>query len=360
VRSVLGRKWWDKNNVDIRLLIDPDEKQVNRNTALRFAERGKIRKLRGLHAKMYIVDDRVLLTSANLTFAGFARRHEAGVVLSGKAATSAISLFNLWWSSATDFPTASVLRLPRRRPQVAGEDDVPDLPEPIELPSDPGDFGGENFSAEFGDYGEFLRCYKDLVRAYSSLTRVWPEMPLYLETDAFLDYLFHHEGQPSHDFTRMPTRELTSKQQAAEIRRYALKFQAWAKTRNEDRRWRLSNTKTIHRLLSPRRIKQLRRPEIRGVASRLNCMNDRRVLDRFMNHPNNSTANVKMAWSTLLHGHLKALPTDEMAACASRLYGFKRSSVQELLGWYFPKRFPLRNQNVNAGLRFLGYDVQPT
>src|ERR1039457_4831542 len=162
VRSVLGRKWWDRNNVDIRLLIDPDEKEVNRDTALRFAEKGKIRKLRGLHAKMYIVDDRVLLTSANLTFAGFARRHEAGVVLSGKAANSAISLFNSWWESAADFPNSGVLGPPRRQLQIAGEDDVPGLPEPMALPPDPGDFGGWAYIAEFGDYGKFLHCYKDL------------------------------------------------------------------------------------------------------------------------------------------------------------------------------------------------------
>jgi len=147
---------------------------------------------------------------------------------------------------------------------------------------------------------------------YSSLTRIWPEMPLYLETDAFLDYLFHHEGQPSHEFTKMPPRELTSTQQASEIRRYALKFQAWAKTRNADRERHLSNARTIHRLLLPKRIKELGPSDILSVASRLNCMGDRRVLDRFINHPRNSSANVRIAWSTLLHGHHGALPTDEI------------------------------------------------
>jgi hypothetical protein len=51
-----------------------------------------IKKHRGFHAKP-IVADRVLLTSANRTFAAFARRHKAGVILQGSAAHSAITLF---------------------------------------------------------------------------------------------------------------------------------------------------------------------------------------------------------------------------------------------------------------------------
>jgi hypothetical protein len=357
---VIGRTWWDEAKIDIRLLVEPDELQVNRDTALRFSEKGKIKKLRGIHAKMYIVDDRVLLTSANLTFAGFAKRHEAGVVLSGKAARSAISLFESWWRLAIDFSNESVLNLPRRQLQIAGEDDRPGLPEPMALPPDPGDFGGETFARTFGDYPEFLRCYDQMVKVYTSTLRVWPEMPLYLETDAFLDYLFHHGLRPSRRFRGVPARPLTSKQQTSEILRHARKFQSWARGRNDDRKWRLSNTRAIRRLLSPGKIAHLSRSDIQDVASRLNCMGDGRVLSRFLQHPKNTTANVRQAWSTLLHGHKKAQPTAEMDSCALRLWGFKRSSVQELLGWYWPTRFPLRNGNVNAGLRFLGYNVRQT
>lgn len=357
MRSVLGRTWWDHDNIDIRLLIDADEKQVNRDTALRFAEKGKIKTLRGIHAKLYIVDNRVLLTSANLTFAGFARRYEAGIVLAERAAISAMSLFESWWSMADDFSIESVLQLPRN--QSHGGDETAGLPAPMDLPPDPGEFGGENFARTFGDYPEFLRCYKQVVSIYNSTPRIWPEMPLYLETDAFLDYLFHHDPRPSRKYADSPRRKLTPARQASEIRQYAIKFQAWAKSRDDDRKWRLSNARRIRRLLSPENIARLSRSDIQEAAGGLNCMADRRVLTRFLNHPRNTTANIKNAWRTLLHGR-KALPTAEMDACASQLWGFKRSSVQELLGWYLPSRFPLRNRNVNAGLRFLGYDVQAT
>jgi PLD-like domain len=355
---VLGRAWWDKDGLDVRLITDPDERQPNRDTALRFAERGKIKTLRGVHAKLYIVDKGVLMTSANLTSAGFSRRHEAGLILKGEAAQSAILLFEKWWDMAIDLSKERVLRLPRRGLLTTGEDARLGLPEPTELPADPGDFGGEVFLGTFGDYPEFLDCYGQLVQAYTSLPRVWPGLPIYLETDAFLDYLYHHDGKPSQKF-KAKRRQLSAKQQEAEIRKYALTFQSWATGRKDDKRWRLSNANAIHHILSPANIDHLDRAKIREVAGRLNCMGDNRVLNRFLKHPRNTTKNVREAWRGLLYGHHKTLPTDEMAACASSLFGFKRSSVQELLGWYWPAKFPLRNLNVDSGLRFLGYDVGP-
>ncbi|HEX4137934.1 MAG TPA: hypothetical protein VHY84_25215 [Bryobacteraceae bacterium] len=46
-----------------------------------------------------------------------------------------------------------------------------------------------------------------------------------------------------------------------------------------------------------------------------------------------------------------------MESCKAALHGFGRSAIQETMGYYFPTDFPLRNQNVNAGLRFFGYRV---
>jgi hypothetical protein len=46
-----------------------------------------------------------------------------------------------------------------------------------------------------------------------------------------------------------------------------------------------------------------------------------------------------------------------METCKADLHGFGRSAIQETMGYYFPKEFPLRNQNVDSGLRFFGYNV---
>ena len=195
VRSVLGRAWWDCPGIDIRLLTDPAEAQLNRDTVLRFAEKGKVKKLRGLHAKLYVVDDSVLITSANLTVAAFSRRHEAGIVLTGAAANSAISLFAGWWSAADEITTETALALPRK--QRNGENEREDLPNAIPLPVDPGDFGGPQFLSLFRDYSAFLDYYREMAAIYASLPRLWRDLPIYLETDAFMDYLYHHDGEPS-------------------------------------------------------------------------------------------------------------------------------------------------------------------
>jgi len=46
-----------------------------------------------------------------------------------------------------------------------------------------------------------------------------------------------------------------------------------------------------------------------------------------------------------------------MSECDGRLRHFGKSSIQELVAFYRPNKFPLRNTNANAGLRFFGYDV---
>ena len=187
--------------------------------------------------------------------------------------------------------------------------------------------------------------------------------------DAFLDYLYHHDGEPSHKFNKIAARSMTATKQRTEIAQYASKFQSWAKRQQKERKekgertdkeHRSESLKTAHRLLSPDNLKHLDRAGIAEVVGVLNCMNvDARVRERFLRSPKNTTKKIRKAWSLLLHNDL-ALPTDQMTVCARSLYGFKKSSVQELLGWYRPKQFPLRNVNVDSGLRFLGYDVPLT
>lgn len=357
IRSVLGRGWWDRPGIDIRLLTDPAEAQINRDTALRFAEKGSIKKLRGLHAKLFVVDDSVLLTSANLTVAAFSRRHEVGVMLTGEAANSAINLFARWWKAAEEVTKEAVLALPRRQLSSAGEDGREDLPDPIPLPNDPGNFGGSQFISRFMDYPEFLDCYREMVAIYASLPRLWQDLPIYLETDAFMDYLYHHDGKPSKPYLKLPPRKLNPLQQRSEVLKFARRFQASDRAGSDNRQWRSERQKRVQILLSPTNSSKLDRKGITEVARLLNCMGDARVRDRFLKHPQNSIAIVRDAWSLLLHSNNR-LPTGEMAACAEALYGFKRSGVQELLGWYKPNDFPLRNQNTNAGMRFLGYSVR--
>lgn len=356
IRSILGRKWWDDKEIDVCLLTD-EAGSPNGETLKRFEQRGPIYHLSGLHAKLYIVDDFVLLTSANLTDTAFTRRHEAGVVLEKDQAQIAIDLFQSWRSLPSvrlfDWGKLDLLVHRNRR---GGEDGSEALPQMYQLPPDPGDFGSHELTNTFLDYERFLGSYKTLREAYVSVQRIWPTVPINLEIDSFLDYLYrHHADHPSKPFAKQPPRSLTESRRTYEIKHWARHFATWAEQNREDGLWKINNANLVRQYLGTSHIDSLTRSEIEQVAGALNSMNDRRQFNRFMHAKQNTTPVIRSAWRTLLHGHGPL--TQRMSVCAGRLFSFKRSSTQELLAHFDPESYPIRNLPVNAGLRFFGFDV---
>jgi len=73
--------------VRFRLLTDIEIKGwLDRKTIEQIDSQGAIKHLKGLHAKVYIIDNHALITSANLTEQAFCRRCEIGVFLSPRDA----------------------------------------------------------------------------------------------------------------------------------------------------------------------------------------------------------------------------------------------------------------------------------
>ena len=100
VRRVLGIRWIEHGEISVRLITDDSVPAcVNAETVQEFMDRGIVRLLKGLHAKVYIGDDQVLLSSANLTKTAFSKRHEVGVLLDESEAQDVIALFQYWWRS---------------------------------------------------------------------------------------------------------------------------------------------------------------------------------------------------------------------------------------------------------------------
>lgn len=357
VRRLLGRKWWDETTVEVRLLTDPEEHGLNGATVQRMAQRGAVHRLRGLHAKLYIVDDSILLTSANLTGTAFSKRYEAGAWLKGPYAVHAIKIYEDWWDNHSDRLTSDELtRISRIRSRGAGEESGDALAVLCPLPSDTGDFGGHKLANIFLDYPSFLDDYRTLSREYFAAQRIWPKVPRYFEIDGFLNYLFReHPARPSRRYEKKPPRTLSNASLRREVRRLARQFKVWADQENDDGSWRVAHSDVVRRLLSRRNITGILRPQIHEVVEGLNCMNDPRQRNRFLDSSKNSTATIRKAWAKLLYGTEPL--TERMSFCAGTLFSFKRSSVQELLGFFAPEEYPLRNATVNAGLRFFGFDV---
>jgi len=357
VRRIIGRNWWDNTTIQVRLLTDPQEEGLNGATVQRLAQRGDVHELRGLHAKLYIIDDSVLLTSANLTGTAFSRRYEMGTWLKGPTALKAIELYDNWWDNPSKrLNLESLKQVIKRQRRDAGEDGRKALTVLNSLPNDTGDFGGHTLVNIFLDYPAFHDDYDIFAEDYVAVQRIWPTVPLYFETDGFLRYLFsYHPKHPSKRFEEQPPRTLSSVERRAEIRRLAKSFKIWAHSEHKDGRRRVAYSKFVHTLLSRTNIRTLSKAQIRKVAEGLNCMNDTRLRNRFLDSPRNSAANVRRAWGALLYSTEPL--TERMSICAATLFGFKRSGVQELLGFFAPRKYPLRNATVNAGLRFFGFDV---
>jgi len=362
VRRILGRKWIDEGGISVRLITDLlNANNFNYETLKYFYDRGAVKEIKGLHAKIYIVDNDALVTSANLTNTAFSKRHEVGILLCDKEAANIINLYEKWWKSiANDIPSNWMPKIARKQVKVEKEEtsECP-LGTLWELPADPG-APGKMLAQRFLDYEAFCAVYKDFAGTYEKVQRVWVRRPLYFETDSFLNYLFHHApGLPTKKYYKIKPRVLNKGEKEAEIEKYAILFKKWINDGSEGveaEQWREEHSQTIKNLLSKENIDKLNANKIRRVADCLHCLNSMPIQKhKFLNPKNNTVGTIKLAWKDLLYGR-DALPV-RMNRCKEKLSSFGRSSIQEILGNYNPEKYPIRNTNCNSGLRFFGYDV---
>ena len=364
VRRVLGRKWIDDAGFSVRLITDIlNANNLNYETLKYFYDRGAIKEIKGLHAKIYIIDNDTLVTSANLTSTAFSKRYEVGVFLYDKEAIKIIDLYEEWWGKiAVNIPSNWLPKIAHKHTKTTDEEAAGrSLKTRWNLPPDPG-APGKALAQRFLDYEAFRAIYKDFANIYANIQRVMPNLPLYLEVDSFLNYLFHNaQGKPSNKYYHSKPRQLTEEQRRREIEKYALLFKKWIANGSdgvETTPWREKFYKTIKELLSKENIDKLDRERIKKVVDCLHCMNSMAIQKhKFLNPRNNDIHTIQSAWKDLLYGE-GPVPV-KMNRCKEKLSNFGRSSIQEILGNYNPDEYPLRNTNCNSGLRFFGYDVSP-
>ncbi len=362
VTSVLGLRWRDDDEVTFRLLTDTDNKGwLDKQTIEAMNSHGQIKHLQGLHAKVYIIDDRAFVTSANLTDMAFSRRYEVGIFLSPKESKTAIKHYAQWWDNKAQFPPRGWIKTLTKSNPNKGKKEEPSKSRPAKLfslPVAPSD--GEWSSPLFRDYKSFQTSYREFALSYESIgKRLFPKAPLFIETDMFLNYLFHHDSQPSKKYAKTkPPRNLTKNQQKAEISKYAKRFRDMVgkdQAEMDVLKDRATTSSEIGRLLDAKRIDKIGWSEVQTVVSSLHCMSAYDINKKKMLNPkNNSLQTVRDKWKFLLYR--TDLPIElRMTKCYEGLFGFGQSAVQELLGWFDPKKYPIRNSNSSAGLRFLGY-----
>jgi hypothetical protein len=121
-----------------------------------------------------------------------------GVFLSPNDSKMVIKTFENWWNDKAHFPRSGWLKNLKKSSATRGNEEPGQrrLPKLFPLPPAPPD--AERRSPLFRDYKAFRTSYREFAETYVALgKRLFPKAPLFIETELFLNYLFHHGAKPS-------------------------------------------------------------------------------------------------------------------------------------------------------------------
>lgn len=344
VQKIIGGKWL-LPSVDCRILTDVDNGFIRQDTFSEFISNNlEIRSLDSLHAKIYIVDDWCLVTSANLTGTAFLCRYEMGIA--SEDVKEIEKVYQRWWDMAIDVPS------------------LPKKPQKQLLEYQDGHYFKKKFKAKpyktgkQDKYEAKCELYHTFAKEYERVTGRNKDMvaagfTLLQEIDYLFNYLFHdHPDIPSHNLKEV--RSLSNNQRENTIKKY---FKDMCDSYDADSQsWRLERTNYIKKTLSPQSIDKITKKDIREVVYCLHCMTSMPIIRaKFLNKDNNRTEDIKECWQKLLQpGKIDSSRIDYVN---KKLRFFGLSSIYELIGWYYPDDYPLMNWNSDCGMRFFGYDV---
>jgi hypothetical protein len=176
---------------------------------------------------------------------------------------------------------------------------------------------------------------------------------LFQEVDYFFNYLYHdHPQTPSKKMEKM--QHLNSYQIKQRLRKYFEQLKKHYPKNKQD--WRLERVQTIKKLLPPSRINDLNWEDIKEITKCLHCYSSYPLnRTKFLNPQNNTLENIIKKWDTLLH--TGDITSEKIKATTDSLRFFGKSSIQQLIGWYYPDKYPIMNSNSDCGMRFFGYDI---
>jgi len=354
VKKIMGTQWITNNHLDIKIITDiRNEDFINSKTIKQFLHRASVKTLAGLHAKIYIIDNYVFITSANLTGTAFSRRYEICEYFTISSSHEIISVFKKWWDISKKVNSTWKPNIKTKTKNTENEEgNINGLKKLWELPESTVKI------RNFKDYQDNIVLYNHFKDTYEKLNkRILPELPIYHELDAFLNFLFHEqESTPSHKYLKKPYRTLTDKKRISEIAKYKKEFKDWLQNNPDFENYRAKNITLFKKQLSENNVKKISRKDLEKVIGGLHTMNSHALNKfRFLNPKNNDLKVIRQSLLTLIHG--KNLIEERMEICNDKLKFFGKSSIRELVSWYYPDKYPIMNRNSNCGLKFLGYNI---
>ena len=344
VQKIIGGNWM-RSHVDFRVLTDVESGFIRHDTYAQFKEspNTEIRSLLSLHAKIYLIDDWCLLTSANLTGMAFSARHEVGQVVSG--IEQVVTLFDQWWQKAKMVSSLP----PSPSKTITDKEDSTKYKVLYKLPKYT---SGESdqFLKKCDQFKEFASLYESVTGRNQQMVR--EGFSLYEEVDYFFNYLYHdHPDKPSKVYTE-EVRSLSRREVEQEILRYfELMSMSYAPGSGQ---WRLDRGNCIRKILPFKAGDSPRKQEIKEVLDCLHCLHSR-PLNKTKILSENDPRSIARAWNKLINApFINAQLIEEVIG---EIKNFGRSSACELIAWYYPEEYPMINLNSESGMRFFGFNI---
>ena len=349
-KRIMGTKWIENEEIDLKVLTDiRNEGFVNPVTMKQFLNRGEVKTLPGLHAKIYIIDNSVFITSANLTETAFTKRYEICEYFEIQPDHNILDVFNNWWLISKSVPSTwqPKIKVPSKDNDTGN---ISGLKRLWNLPD------GDVKITDFKNYQDNISSYNHFKSVYKKLKiRIFPYLPIFQEIDSFFNYLFHeHPDIPSHKYYSESFREISDRERKDSIIKYSKSFKNWSQDNSE--KYRLENIEIIKRKLSEQNILKLKHSDLVRITKCFHCMNSMPInRAKFLNIENNTIDEIKSNWIYLLHNRSEDIVT---RMTKSKMVGFGKSAIQELISLYYPEKYPVMNSNSNSGLKFFGYNVK--
>jgi len=184
VKKIMGTNWISNNNLNVKILTDiRNDAFLNPETVKQFLHKGEVKTLPGLHAKIYIIDNSVFITSANLTGTAFFKRYEICEYFPITDKHDILNVFTEWWNKSkyvnSDWQpnkNKNARQSDNDAGNIAGLKKLWNLPESsIKV-------------RNFKDYQDNILLYNHLMKIYNrDSDRLLPKLSEYHELDAFLN-----------------------------------------------------------------------------------------------------------------------------------------------------------------------------
>lgn len=341
---------WKKYSIDFRVITDIETGFIRQDTFDEFTSNhpDSIKSLKSLHAKVYIVDDWCLVSSANLTGTAFSKRYEIGT--DDVDLSEVESFYNsLWNNKKSKFVTSWAKG--KKQTQIEFEDGPAGYDKLTSLPSYSADTDKmDKYLAQCSRYIAFADTYDKVTGRCQDM--VADGFTLLQEVDYLFNYL-EHEVCVSNGLTGV--QQCSEFHRISLIRKYFKEISSHYKQNRKRELRRVDSAKLVKELTSPSRIMSISAVEVRQVLDTFNCFglgtNMHGHASKFIEE--NTLDDIRSHWNALLNrGEITAA---KVKACC-KLNRCGDSSVSELIAWRFPDKFPIMNTCSKKGLWFFGID----